>query len=159
MILLAPMIDGLVDDIATSVKTISHEAQLLQMGESANSSSANMRFHAAALAVDAILGEGMLDKALDLCKLSTKYGQLCSHEIVMFEARLSQRRCWHVKSRGSIFYSCLEDFCSCPHFAMSLESDTPLCKHLLAIKLAQKMGTTFVKIVNDEDYAKNVFGY
>lgn len=151
-------VDDLICEISDTVREISEQAQLEPVGGESNKAQ-RMRFQVAALGLDAMLHEGMTDKALELCKLSAKDGkELLSHSMVLIESRVSRRRCWHVKSRGSMVYICIENYCSCPSFAMSLEADITICKHLVAVMLAGRLGTMPVKTVEEEEFSKYIFG-
>ncbi|GBG30589.1 Hypothetical Protein FCC1311_068092 [Hondaea fermentalgiana] len=106
---------------------------------------------ASALALDALVGPDLLDRALAVCKPKDR-----ANAVRRFVARRSRRTCYHVCGVQSV-YLCVEGFCSCRDFVSRAEAvDVPMCKHLVAAALADALGVSEEIIVNDEDFAKHL---
>ena len=70
----------------------------------------------------------------------------------------SGRTAYIVKGNSRNTYLCLkaENFCSCLSFQYTvlIRRDSVLCKHLLAVHVAEAVGRTVVQEVSDEDLAE-----
>ena len=53
-------------------------------------------------------------------------------------------------------YFCMDDFCSCADFVTAVLNGPPLCKHLLATRLAPYLATLDTLEINDRDYHANL---
>ena len=126
------------------------------------------KFRACTLALDSILGQTMIDKALQICTVSwkpsaTNFNHSLSRDKMLQESRktwkltkivseTSKRQCWHIAGENKKIYLCIEGFCSCRAFIFALETNFPICKHILAVKISERFGD-FNKIsVSDEQY-------
>mmetsp|Transcript_20315 Transcript_20315/g.37750 ORF Transcript_20315/g.37750 Transcript_20315/m.37750 type:complete len:181 (+) Transcript_20315:404-946(+) len=111
------------------------------------------------LGLDVALGPGLLDRALEVSRskpsYSNSYSSSSSHgkRITAYVSEPSQRRCWHVQGDAGV-YLCVEGFCSCRNFCTKLTSGVPLCKHLIAIKLATALEEVNTVVVPDAQYAR-----
>ena len=65
------------------------------------------------------------------------------------------RRCHVVKGEAAT-YSVFAGFCSCRNFASRLKMDTPYCKHIVAVKLAEATQQTVRRTVSDKDFASYI---
>lgn len=109
---------------------------------------------ALALALDAVVGPGMMDKALTLCK-NPAQDRNGPQGVRKFVSQGSKRVCYHVTGVQAV-YLCVEGFCSCRDFVSKVESsEIPLCKHLIAATLADSLGVAEeVSVLDDEFHTK-----
>ncbi len=111
------------------------------------------------LALDTLVGPNTTDRALALAFAG---GQTQSAQrglgVRAFVSNETRRECWHVRG-GSEAYVCLRGHCGCISFAGRLPSGNssntsfPLCKHLLAVAIAEAAGTSQRTQVSEEAFA------
>jgi predicted nucleic acid-binding Zn finger protein len=65
-----------------------------------------------------------------------------------------ERFCWKVRGSHDKEYTCLEKFCSCPHFfnQCKVTQGRVICKHLLAIKIQCMLRPFQFESVSDERF-------
>ncbi|KAJ1432692.1 hypothetical protein B484DRAFT_24742 [Ochromonadaceae sp. CCMP2298] len=73
-----------------------------------------------------------------------------------FQSSRSGRKCWKVQGSQDREYICLTNYCSCPSFLNQSKQANArvLCKHLLAIKLANMLGVCAREAVSDEAFVE-----
>lgn len=101
-------------------------------------------------ALQVLVGKPLVDKAVAVCekrKAVTKY-----------VAMDSRRECYKVRGEQDD-YLCFRDlsYCSCHNFAQRCVSSFPLCKHVIAMKLAEGLGIIEQVQVPDSEFAKYLF--
>jgi len=93
------------------------------------------------LALDVALGPSMLDKAVELCQERQMNAQNRRRSPIRgFVAQESRRRCYHVRGDQKKTYLCMEGFCSCRSFVAKVMTDSPFCKHLVALEISLSLG-------------------
>ncbi len=100
------------------------------------------------LALNALVGSKLLDKALTLASRRGAIHEYCSTP--------SGRLLYRVKGDNNAEYKVLlTGFCNCRNFMMERAgTELPLCKHILGVHLAKKQGTCERKIITDEEWSE-----
>ena len=70
-------------------------------------------------------------------------------------ARSSKREYYLVEGNGRKAHTCLPGFCTCMSFCLSVASkpETLVCKHELAVLMADAFGRTLLRELDDDDWA------
>jgi predicted nucleic acid-binding Zn finger protein len=131
-------------------------------GAAAGLRAAEERAQCAALALDALVGHATADRAMALAFAGQSRARLGVRAWVSKDAH---RECWHVRG-GDEAYVCLRGFCGCVSFEGRLPGGGsgggghaaafPLCKHLVAVSIAEAAGVSQRQEVSEEAFSRLV---
>ena len=153
--LLIHAVDELVEQLAADLARLQEQSHLGGGGNTAPGGQENIIV--TAQAIDALVGQKLVDSALEIAQVRHRFGRQESIGIEHVVAKASQREFWHVRGEHSnVKYFVIQGFCSCPSFAHSLESNVPICKHLLAVKFASNLKTVSERQVEDAEYGNRM---